>query len=358
MKMRLARLTLFALIVAGTTALTGCWDIKDINHRALPIVMGVKQTGQSYKVLLLVPDTRDTETSAKIISESGNTINEILDKINKNMENKVDLLHLKVIVFERSVAEKGLGQSIESFMRSRDIPNKTFCAISVGMLEPLFEKLSTASKIGGMEVYDFFEKNAGWSPEVVQTRIWEVFRSMDSYTRDVVIPTIRPGRTTTIESTGAAVIKNGKMVGTIDSEKALLYNLFKGAGTQGKIEVMHHATVKIEADRLTNSSKLHEGQATLSSLLHLKVTVLETVGDPSESEIKREIDDQLSARFQTMLRDAQSKEADFLGLGQLFRDKLSRDDLQAWRSKYYPFMKIHFKVHVIIQDEGLLKSKS
>lgn len=292
------------------------------------------------------------------MSKSGKTINEVLDIINKDMENKVDLLHLKVIVFERSVAEKGLRQSIESFMRARDIPNKTYAAISEGKLEPLFDKLKTSSKIGGTEIYDFFEKNAGWSPEVVQTRIWEVFRSMDSYTRDVVIPTIGPGRTTTIESTGAAIIKEGKMVGTIDSEESLLYNLFKGFGTQGKIEVMDRATVKVVSDRLTRSSSLKDGQAIVNCLLHLKVTVLDTIGTPLESEIKHELDEQLSKRFQTLLRSAQANEADILGLGQLFRDKLSRDKLKDWRSNEYPRLKVNFRVHVIIQNEGLLKTNS
>ncbi|WP_217593857.1 Ger(x)C family spore germination protein [Cohnella sp. GbtcB17] len=358
MKNNVSRWLFLAFMLTGAAALSGCWDIKDINHRSLPIVMGVKETAGTYQVLLLIPDASPSQTNVKIISQTGSTINEILDQIDKNMENKVDLLHLKVILFERSVAEKGLSQSIESFMRSRDISNKTLTAISEGALEPLFEKLKSSSSNGGMEIYDFFEKNAGWSPEVVQTRIWEVFRSMNSFTRDVVIPTIKPGHTTTIESTGAAMIKNGKMVGVIDSEETLLYNLFKGAGTQGKIEVMHRATVKIVADRLTRSSVMREGSAMMIGRLHLKVTVLETVGDPTVAEIKKEIDEQLSTRLQAMLRTAQSKEADILGLGQLYRDKLSRENLRQWRSKYYPFMKIEFKVHVIVQDGGLLKIKS
>lgn len=357
MRISARRLVLLAFALAGTLALSGCWDIKDINHRSLPVVMGVKQIDGTYKVLLLIPNATPSRTDVKIISQSGSTINEILDKIDRNMENKVDLLHLKVIIFERSVAEKGLSQSVESFMRARDISNKTLTAISAGALEPLFDKLTSSSTSDGTEMYDFFEKNAGWSPEVVQTRIWEVFRSMDSFTRDVVIPTIQPGRSTTIESNGAAVIKNGKMVGVIDSEESLLYNLFKGTGTQGKIEVMNHATVKIVADRLTRSSELKESQATMKGRLHLKVTVLETVGAPTEAEIKQEIDEQLSARFQSMLKATQVKEADILGLGQYFRDKLSRENLSQWRTKYYPFLKFDFKVQVIIQDEGLLKMK-
>ncbi|MDG0813510.1 hypothetical protein [Cohnella rhizosphaerae] len=34
-----------AVLLAGTMTLSGCWDIKDINHRSLPVVMGVKRAG-------------------------------------------------------------------------------------------------------------------------------------------------------------------------------------------------------------------------------------------------------------------------------------------------------------------------
>lgn len=357
MSKHVMRLALFAALTAGMLTLSGCWDIKDINHRALPILMGIKQMDQDYKVFLLVPEAGQNNMNLNVISETGDTINETLDDINKNTERKVDLLHLKVIVYERSFAENGLEESISSFMRSRDIPNKTFVAISDGELEPLFEKLKAASSRGGLEIYNYFEKNAGWTPDVVQTRIWEVYRSINSYTRDVVIPMIKPGRTTAVMSTGAAIIKNGKMVDSINSEEALLYNLFKGSGTQGKIEVMNQAAVKIVSDSLSQSSRLNGDQPVMNSRLHLKVTVLETKGSPSEAEIKQEINELLSMRFQKMLRTSQAKEADILGFGQYFRDKLSRDDLQRWRSAYYPRMKLNFRVHIVIQDEGLLKTK-
>lgn len=39
MKKRILRLVLFTTLLAGVPLLSGCWDIKDINHRSLPIVM-------------------------------------------------------------------------------------------------------------------------------------------------------------------------------------------------------------------------------------------------------------------------------------------------------------------------------
>lgn len=355
---RLFRFVIAMLLLIGTPTLSGCWDIKDINHRALPILMGLKSTDRTYQIFLLIPEATQSETKIRVVTETGPTINGVIDQISKNMEKQVDLLHLKVIVFERSFAERGLGDSISSFMRARDIPNKTLAAISDGDLEPLFEKLGSSSANGGTEIYNYFEKNAGWTPHVAQARIWQIFRSLHSYTRDVVVPLITPGRTTTIESTGSAIIKNGRMAGRISSEETLLYNMFNGSGTQGKIEVMDHATVQIKGSRLSQKSEFQGSKAVMNSRLNLKVTVLETRGSPSAAMVKHELSELLTLRFHKLFRTIQSKKADILGIGQFFRARIPRDRLQHWRTDYFPSMKLNLQVNVIIESEGLLKMKS
>ncbi|PLR68598.1 hypothetical protein CYJ36_06390 [Bacillus sp. UMB0893] len=61
---------------------------------------------------------------------------------------------------------------------------------------------------------DFFEKNAGWDPRIDLTWVWQVYRSIHSYTRDVAIPMISLGETTLVKLR-SAVIKNGKLVEVI-----------------------------------------------------------------------------------------------------------------------------------------------
>ncbi|KQL49788.1 hypothetical protein AN963_08785 [Brevibacillus choshinensis] len=347
------------LLMAGYLIVSsGCSINKDINHRALPIVMGLENGDGGYKIYLLIPNMNQSRTNVRIVTGTGKTINEILDRISKNMEIQVDLLHLKVIVFERALAEKGLGDSISSFMRARDISSKTIMAISEERLGPLFDKLKSSSTQNGMDVYNFFEKNAGWSPDVALTRIWQVFRSLHSYTNDVAIPMIKPGQTTAIASTGSAVIRNGKMVGKITSDETLLVNTFIGLGTQGKIEVMDHASVRILAEKISHSSSVVGNQVILNSNLKLKITILETKGAASVTMIKQELEALLTGRFQRLFRKTQSVKADILGVGQLFRAKIPRDRLEHWRSDYYPNMKMTIQINTIVQNEGLLKTKS
>ncbi|WP_274653017.1 Ger(x)C family spore germination protein [Paenibacillus humicola] len=347
------------LLMAGLlTVLCGCWDIKDINHRALPIAMGLENNDGGYKIYLLIPQKTQGREETKVVTGTGPTINDIIDQIGKNMEMQVDLLHLKVVVFERGIAERGLGDSVSSFMRSRFIPPKTIVAVTDENLEHLFDHLKSTSTTSGLEIYNYFGKNAGWSPQVAQTRVWQIFRSLGSYTHDVVIPIIKTGRTTTLDSTGSAVIKNGKMVGRINSDETLLYNAFNGISTQGKIEVMNHASVMIVSESLRHHTSFEGKQAVLNSRLTLKVTILETKGAPDAVVINRELNELLTARFNRMFRKIQSEKADILGLGQFFRTRIPRDRLKDWRTDYYPGMQLNLKVNTIIQDDGLLKLKA
>ena len=346
------------LLMAGLlTVVSGCGDNRDINHRVLPVVMGLESKDGGYNVYLLVPKQEQERIKVYVITQTGDTINEILDKISTNMETQVDLLHLKVIVFEQTLAEQGLRDSVSSFMRARDVSPKTIVAISEDNLDGLFEKLKTSSTNSGMELYDFFEKHAGWTPEVAQTRTWQIFRSLYSYTRDVAVPIIKPGRTTSFESPGSAVLKNGRMVAKITTDETLLFNAFNEVGTQGKIEVLDHATVQIVADNMYHTSSVEGNKPILNSTIQLKVIVLETKGSTSVTVIKHELHEMLTKRFHQMFRKLQAQEADILGLGQFFRTQIPRDRLELWRTDYYPYMKLNLEVDVIIQNEGLLKLK-
>jgi Spore germination B3/ GerAC like, C-terminal. len=137
----------------------------------------------------------------------------------------------------------------------------------------------------------------------------------------------------------------------------LMFNAFAGAGSQGKIEVMDHAAVLIVGDTLTHRASFEGNTPVLNSKLTLKVTIIETKGSPTATLIKQELEELWTYRYQQMFRKIQSVHADILGLGQLFRSKLSMDRLDRWRDEYYPRLKFNLKVKAVIQNEGLLKMK-
>ncbi|WP_241773260.1 hypothetical protein [Bacillus sp. LL01] len=136
--MRCRRLGL-ALLILSILTTSGCWDNKDINHRLMPLVLGITKNEEEYKLFLQIPKATNGQIQTTIISDTGTTINQIIDKMSANMESSVDLLHAKVIVVDRSLAEEGMKDLISGFMRSRDVPSKALMVISQDDIEDFFE---------------------------------------------------------------------------------------------------------------------------------------------------------------------------------------------------------------------------
>jgi Ger(x)C family germination protein len=345
-------ITIISLLVF---TLSACWNNKDINHRVMPVVMGVSMEGDEYKVFLQIPQPSKDTIQTKIVKGTGKTINHAVDKINTDMESSVDLLHLKVIIIEEKFAQKGVKDLISGFMRSRDVSPKAIVAICDDDFDRFFSRMSKSTEAEGTALLDFFEKNAGWTPEIALTRVWQVYRSIHSYTQDVAIPILSLGKKNTlVDQIGSAVIKNGKMVEQIDSDETLLFNAFNDESTQGKIEVTDAGTVLILGNTMVHESKFLNERSFLNSKIKLKVMLVETKGNPPTESIKKELETLLKRRFNVMFTKLQKSEADILGLGQYFRNKIPRKELKHWRSEYYPELSMDFQVYVDIQNEGNL----
>lgn len=336
--------------------LSGCWDNRDINHRALPITMGISMEGKSYKVILEIPEPVESTTKIRLVTGIGKTISEAVDHISRDMESYVDMLHMKLIVFDKAYAEKGLTDSVSGFMRARDISPKAIVIICDEDIDGFFVNMKQMMEPQGTTLYDCFEKNAGWNPEIALTRVWQVYRSIHSFTRDIAIPIVKSGGDTVIDHQGSAIIKNGRMVDRISSEETLLLNAFNGQSTQGKIEVMNHSSVLIVGDSMSHESKVVNNRAYMKSRITLKVSILETKNNATTEIIKQELNSTLTDRCNALLDKIQKSEADVFGLGQFFRNKIERSELEKWRTDYLPQLKMDFSVNAVIQNEGNLKT--
>ncbi|RTE07743.1 Ger(x)C family spore germination protein [Paenibacillus whitsoniae] len=345
-----------AILLAAPLLLSGCWDNKDINHRSLPVAMGITKNGEEYQVFLQIPEPVATRLQTKIVVEKGDTITKAVDRLSENLESEVDLLHLKVVMIDKKIAALGMSDIFSFFIRVRDISPKALVVLCDEDLETFFTNIKNKMNPESRNLTDFFEKYAGWNPQIALTRIWEVYRSIHSYTEDVVLPIVRSGNTTAISHIGSAIIKNGRMVGTINSDDTLLVNLFKGESGEGKIEVMENASVLINKTSLRLRSRMLQGKPVTKARMSLNVSLLEVKGQTSVETIKQDLKDQLNHRFTKLLAKAQNGQADILSLGQTFRRQIPRSLLQNWRESLYPDLRVDFDIHINVQDEGFLKT--
>ncbi|MBN3555780.1 Ger(x)C family spore germination protein [Fictibacillus nanhaiensis] len=338
--------------------LTGCWDNKDINHRVLPLVVGVKKIEDDrYKIILEIPTTNPNGIQTEIVTGTGDTINEAIEQIKTNLESQVDLLHLRLIVLDKEYANSGTEELIEAIMRTREISPKAMVAVcSNDSLEDFFSGVNEKVQTSNISMLDFFDKTAGWTPQIVTANTWEMYRGIHSPTQDVTLPVIDKGKDTTLVYKGSAIFHKGAMKGKITGDDSFLINAYKGNETYGKIEVLNKASVMVVSNRIQNYAEIKGDLPFLTIKMNLNVVVLETVGNPSVNDVKKQLDDLITTRFQNVIQKSQSEQSDTFGFGQHFRSLLPPNQLTTWKTDYYPRLKVKVDVKVDIRNKGNLKS--
>ncbi|MET3320500.1 UNVERIFIED_ORG: Ger(x)C family germination protein [Peribacillus simplex] len=344
------------LILCILMPISGCWDIKDINHRAFPIAMGITKEGEKFRVLLQIPISSEGVQKQTIVKGTGLTILKAVEDIRTNMESSVDLLHIRIIIFDRKLVEEGgMEEPINTFMRIREVSSKTLIAICDDNIDAFFLTLKKNLE-KGINLYDFFEKYAGWTPQISLTRLWHVYRALNSYTQNVAIPMVKSGENTAVTYTGSAVMKRGKIVSKMDPKETLLFNAFHGNSMKGRVEVMEHATIMIVGNTGFHKGELRNHIPYMFSTIRLDVVIQERRGKVSNAIIKKELEKVMVNRFDGMLKRFQKQETDVFGLGQYYRNKIPYEELKDWRKKYYPNLEMKLTIHTTIQNEGSIKT--
>jgi spore germination protein KC len=135
--MRYPKALLFALLLSMLYGVSGC-GFKDIDKRFFVVAMGIDRgsTPSSYRVTLrlAIPASKieSGDTKTEIESFEAPTIAESVRRIKSLVDKELDFGHCRVILFGKSLMERGLDEPIYWLSRRRDIQRVAF----LGMAEP------------------------------------------------------------------------------------------------------------------------------------------------------------------------------------------------------------------------------
>ncbi|WP_171654666.1 Ger(x)C family spore germination protein [Paenibacillus foliorum] len=349
--MKLKSFVWLTLICCCTALLSGCWNHKDINKRYLPVVMAVTEgKKEKYRIFLRIPDPMGKKL--KVIEAEAQSIAKSFDIMRTKAEVDIDLMHLKLILFSENIAKKGISDIVEYAIRSRDIPPKILVATVMGELEPLMHDQRT-SNVGATE-YDFFSKQAGWTPSISIVPLWKVFRSINSDMEDVSIPIISKGTDTLFSFHGSAMMLKGRMVEKISSDEMLIYNLFEGRFGGYILEVMSETSVIVVKSSVSNHAEWSPVPK-LTSHMKMDVVIREKSEGLSDEDIKKGLVKLISDQFNQLIKKTQTNKVDIFGLGLWFSSQMSEKQRSHWREDWFPKMEHQFTVDVNIRDRGNLK---
>ncbi|MBB6446564.1 Ger(x)C family spore germination protein [Bacillus benzoevorans] len=379
------KINAFSLLIC-LFLLSGCWDQKELNELVLINGIGIDQAedGQvEVTVSIAVPKANSSAGGGEIAGGGGGagggtymiltrhakapTITKAFDQLQTQIPRKIFLGHLRAIVFSEKVAEKGIKDHFDVFLRHRGPSTNTFVFISKGSAKELLA-LQT-------ELYSPVDimVNIARTDTLMKTTVLDVYQMLKK--RDTAIPMIeklpaekgkKPNQTIPFLN-HTAIFNKDKMIGSLDDY------LTRGAmWVRNEIEedrimwkpenedepivlnVLNANTKfvpEIKGDKWSIMIKGSASGVIISSESELNVKDKKTI-DTLEKEFAKEIEKKMASTVKYVQKDKKIRIFEF---GEAFNRKYPKrwnKDKDRWE-EIYPTVEVKYDMKVNIRSSGV-----
>lgn len=351
---------------------SGCWDSREVNELAYPIVIGIdKKPGEeegkierylfTYSLPVL---TREAEESRTLHTLATYDTYQSIALLQGQVSRGVTLGQIRIIAFGEDVAREGLTRQLPFFERSVQVRGDTFLVISDGQSAKELLNHQVSEIEVGVYIPILLEHSARYNfipPISVNSFIIDT----DNIARNTIVPTISISGQQMYLS-GLAVIKKGKMVGKLSRNEGMMLSLLRNQGVSGVISKPNFAgtnqpvSAQVEGKtKITPFYKAGKFSFLLEIILEGELTDdprgKDIVGNPAEiSKIERDLAAQVKSNLERVVKKLQEDmKTDALYVGEAAYIKYPRQfNLEKWE-KEFPEAEIKIKVKLKIRRIGV-----
>ena len=147
------------LLLSGSIliSLFGCYDYREVNDTAMVAGISIDQGEDTiYAVAVEVIQPSDSEKSspkAKVLKETGNSVEYCLKKLVNAATKDLQFSHCKLILFSEKIAEQGISDLVDYFLRDTEYRADLLLAVVSG--NDASEMLSSGEKESRISSYDY-----------------------------------------------------------------------------------------------------------------------------------------------------------------------------------------------------------
>lgn len=232
MKKRFRLLTIVLIIlisiISGNTNVTGI----DKYYFVIAIALD-KGNNNLLKLSVQIPsnssnnskeDGSSQSSSSKIYSVEGKSINECITILNNYLSKKINLSHCSALVISEKLAKEGIRSYFNTFNNNSELRHS--CQILISSKEALdvLEKVSASGEVFSSRLYDYLTTSVNYTAYTEKSTFGTIFQSLNNNYNDLsAIYTIVSDDL--VQTSGIAIFKNDKMIGTIDVNNSISHSL-------------------------------------------------------------------------------------------------------------------------------------
>ncbi len=277
------------------------------------------------------------------------------------------------IFFSEGLAQKGISEFLEIFLRNPDNPIQANVVVVDGSPKEMMELSFGYKDKPSISFYvNDLLKDGRDKAIASELRLYSITILDHAKTIDPFIPILKYD-SKGIEIKGSALLDGDRMVGEIDKEQTILLNLLTGAKKKGRytlekpvpneniLDIMQGAAIMILSAKRKLNINLIQGEKPLTDIkLEIMVRVEEYTGPDhlEDDEMKKQLETLLANSIKSdcveLLKILQKTGSDPIGL----EEKIRAKNNEAWKSmnweEKYREMQFQVDVKVNVESYGVI----
>ncbi|WP_336776391.1 Ger(x)C family spore germination protein [Paenibacillus sp. MMO-58] len=359
MRRRRHRWPLVILLCLFMLITPGCWDSKDVDNRLMVGVIGLqKSSDSSLKVWFRFPLPKGTQENKKndffTLSQYGETVSDAMNRVKYKLPKALDPSSTRAVLLDESLAHAGLDPYLEFAIRERSVPLDAVVAVIRGDMERIFTNTNPTGELTGIYTKLFFEPYAGGIPRKNKMMLWEVYSKLYSPFHANLIPLLTEGKQNSFVLAGNAIFVKDKIVGELNKDESLLYEIFTHRFHDSEVELMSKSDVRIVHNRTRLKTALKNGKPVIQIDCSLVTTLIDSSRSRKQnaSEVVAELEKSLNAHAKSMFEKTQRAGADIFGFGNRFRSRLQPSEYEKW-PEMFKHAEISYTFRIDLRNTGL-----
>ncbi|MDD3663615.1 MAG: Ger(x)C family spore germination protein [Candidatus Pacebacteria bacterium] len=384
-KLILKLIAIILILLSSLFSLSGCWSRRELND--LGIVMGFaidkgEKEELDVTVQLIKPGSISTISAggsgggtgasgqsnaywnAKV---SGSNLFYMLREITHMVDRKLYTAHAEAIVIGKDLAEEGIKNHLDFFMRDQEVRLSVMLLIADGKASDVFDTNPGLEQIPANNLAKLLQIQHVTS-ETPEMRIKDYIDCLESGSSSCALPFVKirkQGEDNNLAIEGSAVLKKDKMVGELDNKetRGLLWTLGKVESGIIDVQAPIDGIAEIEIiEAKSKSTPAIQADGTIAINVEVKVTgflgTQSSTADLTKKEnteaLKTAAGEAIKDEIKRALKKARDLDADVFQFGELIKKKYPK----KWKGmsdqwdEEFKKLKVNMNVEVKITQSG------
>lgn len=370
MKRKMIFIIKYILLLILLFSLTSC-GYKDIDKRIFALAIGVsKPEGENFKYSVMIKfaiPTADIKAGQRdfiIIKEEGDSITEAIRMIKSEVDKEIDFSHAKMILFDEELLDNDLKETIDWFIRRRDIQKIAWIGVGSPGVEEILKLKPKSESLPANALFLSFGRTGTESPYIITEYLFDLRKRLTERGIDPVLPIIKANDFETYTISTAVVVNKENNKVKLNQEETKVMNILLKRAKKLDIKVEKETEEKkglfyIAADEVSVNYKLKDGdKPTVEVMIKIEGIVEESLEEMSNKQLKEHeelAEKQIKERIKHVLIKLQEENVDPIGFGLMYRaHHMDENEWEKWK-QIYGKVNFDIKIDLTLQGTGILK---